>query len=139
VVVQAHQRDRRLPLLPQCFVVLTGHQLLALAAGATTYKLPYGHRSQNQPVVDTKSRRAYLTSQNHGYAVKSESIPSGFVEWFKNLNDGTNEGMMHESSPILSVQFHPEAASGPHDTKQVFDRFAEIVFARRAIQPGNRS
>ena len=118
------------PVLGICL----GHQLLALAAGATTYKLPYGHRSQNQPVVDVTTGRAYLTSQNHGYAVRSESLPGDFVEWFKNLNDGTNEGVRHTSLPIMSVQFHPEAASGPHDTQHVFDRFAELVFARPATE-----
>jgi carbamoyl-phosphate synthase small subunit len=118
--------DGNKPVLGICL----GHQLLALAAGATTYKLSYGHRSQNQPVIDLTTQRAYLTSQNHGYAVRSGSIPAGFIEWFRNLNDGTNEGIRHETLPIMSVQFHPEAASGPHDTQHVFDRFAELVFAR---------
>ena len=85
---------------------------------------------QNQPVVDVTTRRTYLTSQNHGYAVRTESIPKGFVPWFENLNDGTNEGLAHESLPIMTVQFHPEAASGPHDTQHVFDNFAKLVLDR---------
>jgi carbamoyl-phosphate synthase small subunit len=111
--------------------ICLGHQLVSLAAGATTYKLPYGHRSQNQPVLDVFTKRAYVTSQNHGFAVEGASIPRGFVEWFRNLNDATNEGIIHEHLPLLTVQFHPEAASGPHDTQYIFDRFASMLFARR--------
>ena len=123
--------DGQRPVLGICL----GHQLIALAAGATTTKLPFGHRSQNQPVMDLATKRAYVTSQNHGYAVRAESIPRGFVESYRNLNDGTNEGLRHESLPILTVQFHPEAASGPHDTEHVFDRFARLVFERPGRAP----
>jgi carbamoyl-phosphate synthase small subunit len=123
--------DGEKPLLGICL----GHQLVALAAGATTYKLPYGHRSQNQPVLHVRTGRAYVTSQNHGYAVRSQSIPRGFVESFKNLNDGTNEGIAHETRPIMTAQFHPEAASGPHDTDHVFDEFARLLFGKAKAVP----
>jgi carbamoyl-phosphate synthase small subunit len=115
------------------FGICLGHQLVSLAAGAKTYKLPYGHRSQNQPVIDLVTKRTYITSQNHGYAVDATTLPHGFVESYRNLNDGTNEGIAHESRPIMTVQFHPEAASGPHDTEHVFDTFARMVFERPSV------
>ncbi len=118
-----------LPILGICL----GHQILALAARGDTYKLPYGHRSQNQPVRDLATGRCYVTSQNHGYAVKTESLPSGWLPWFVNLNDGTNEGLRHVDRWIRSVQFHPEGSPGPQDTAWVFDEFCAQL--RRAGQP----
>jgi carbamoyl-phosphate synthase small subunit len=111
------------------FGICLGHQLLARCAGATTYKLPFGHRSHNQPVLDLWSRRAYVTSQNHGYAVKTESLPPDWTPWFVNLNDGTNEGIRHRYRPFMSVQFHPEASAGPRDTAPLFDEFMRMVKA----------
>jgi carbamoyl-phosphate synthase small subunit len=107
--------------------ICLGHQLLALAIGADTFKLKYGHRSQNQPVRNTIDGRCYVTSQNHGYAVDTQTLPEGWISWFENLNDGTNEGLRHVSKPFFSVQFHPEAAPGPVDTQHLFDDFIELV------------
>jgi carbamoyl-phosphate synthase small subunit len=120
------------PILGICL----GHQILALAARADTYKLPYGHRSQNQPVRDLVTGRCFVTSQNHGYAVRTESLPSGWLPWFVNLNDGTNEGLRHVDRWIRSVQFHPEGSPGPEDTRWVFDEFCAQVqrSARPAVQ-----
>lgn len=109
------------------FGICLGHQLLSLAAGANTYKLKYGHRSQNQPVQEVGGTRCFITSQNHGFAVDNSTLPPDWEPWFVNLNDGTNEGIRHRSGKFMSVQFHPEAAPGPVDTEFLFDRFLEEV------------
>ena len=111
------------------FGVCLGNQILALAAGADTYKLPYGHRGVNQPVQDQVTRRCYITSQNHGYAVADASLPAGWESWFINVNDGTNEGIRSRHGPHFSVQFHPEASPGPQDTAFLFDDFLRVVSA----------
>lgn len=115
--------DKEIPIFGICL----GHQLLALAAGADTYKMKYGHRSQNQPCILVGSKRCYITSQNHGYAVDQEKLPPDWLPWFFNANDGTNEGIRHKSRPFMGVQFHPEANPGPVDTKFLFDEFLEFI------------
>ena len=105
------------------FGVCLGSQLLALAAGAKTFKLPYGHRSHNQPVRLVGTDRCFITSQNHGYAVDPATLPAGWEPFFVNLNDGTNEGIQHMEKPFFATQFHPEASGGPVDTEFLFDEF----------------
>lgn len=107
--------------------ICMGNQLLAKAIGAEVIKMKYGHRSHNQPVQRVGSDRCFITSQNHGFAVDASRLPAGWQEYFVNLNDGSNEGLIHESGKIFSVQFHPEACSGPTDTEFIFDDFAALL------------
>jgi carbamoyl-phosphate synthase small subunit len=109
------------------FGICLGNQIMALAAGADTYKLPYGHRGQNQPCVEAGTNRCYITSQNHGYAVRGETLPRGWEPWFTNANDGTIEGIRSTTRPFSAVQFHPEGCPGPRDTEFLIDRFIEQV------------
>lgn len=111
------------------FGICLGNQILARAAGAGTFKLPYGHRSVNQPVQDLLTRRCHITSQNHGYAVDESTLPADWEPWFVNINDGTNEGIHCRTRPFFSVQFHPEANPGPKDTGYLFDEFLRLVGA----------
>jgi len=109
------------------FGICLGHQLLALATGAKTEKLKYGHRGANQPALEIETGRVYITSQNHGYAVVNNSLKDGAKISFTNANDGTCEGVEYTNMPAFSVQFHPEASAGPLDTAFLFDRFLKLI------------
>lgn len=117
------------------FGICLGNQLMALAAGADTYKLPYGHRGQNQPCVEVGTERCYITSQNHGYAVRGDTLPMGWEPWFVNGNDGTVEGVRSTEGPFSAVQFHPEGCPGPRDTEFLIDRFVAQVRATAGLSP----
>ena len=113
------------------FGICLGHQMLALARGAKTSKLKYGHRGGNHPVKDMETGRIYISSQNHGYAVENDTLPSYAKLAFTNSNDGTCEGVTYTDIPAFSVQFHPEACGGPHDTNYLFDKFVNMIDVRK--------
>lgn len=115
--------DNKIPTFGICL----GNQIMGLAVGGDTYKIAYGHRSQNQPCIENKSKRCYITSQNHGYAVDKRSLPKGWLVSWINANDNTVEGIRHEKLPFFAVQFHPEACPGPTDTEFLFDDFIKIL------------
>jgi carbamoyl-phosphate synthase small subunit len=110
------------------FAICLGHQLMALATGADTFKMKYGHRGGNHPVKDLETGRVYISSQNHGYVVDMDKLdPKVAVPAFINVNDGTNEGLSYTGKNIFTVQFHPEACPGPQDSGELFDRFIEMM------------
>ena len=109
------------------FGICLGNQIMSIAAGASTYKMKYGHRSHNQPVRMCGTERCFITSQNHGYAVDTKTLGDDWEPYFVNLNDGTSEGIRHKSKPFFSAQFHPEASSGPTDTEFLFDEFISAL------------
>ena len=115
--------EKTTPILGICL----GSQILALAAGFDTYKLKYGHRGHNQPCNELGTKRCYITSQNHGYAVDAKTLAQDWREWFVNDNDGTNEGIIHISKPFFASQFHPEASPGPDDCEFIFDMFVRVL------------
>lgn len=115
------------------FGICLGSQIMGIAAGATTYKLRFGHRSQNQPCLQLGTDRCFLTSQNHGYAISEESLSKDWQVTFRNLNDATVQGIAHKSKPFMSVQFHPEACPGPVDTFWLFDEFMKELGVTRGV------
>lgn len=125
--VQNIRKFLKNPVVKPCMGICMGNQLLSKAAGATIYKLKYGHRSHNQPVRKVGTSQCFITSQNHGYAVDSTTLPNEWEPLFVNMNDGSNEGVRHKKNPWFSAQFHPEACSGPVDTEFMFDDFVKLL------------
>ena len=119
--LQKVMNSSQVPIMAICM----GHQLLALAAGAKTIKMTYGNRAHNIPAMDLTTGKCAITSQNHGYAVDASTLPSDFKEYFVNLNDHSNEGIIHRSRPIFSTQFHPEAKGGPTDCSFLFEKYLD--------------
>lgn len=115
------------PVVRPCMGICMGNQLLSKAAGASVYKLKYGHRSHNQPVRQVGTTHCFITSQNHGFAVDNRTLPEDWEPYFVNMNDGSNEGVRHKIHPWFSTQFHPEACSGPVDTMLLFDKFVKLL------------
>ena len=113
----------RVPMMGICL----GHQLIARAMGAKTYKLKFGHRGANHPVRDLNTGRVYITAQNHGYAVDADSLPAGLEVSLLNLNDNTVEGLLHRDIPLLTIQYHSEASPGPRDNEYIFDKFLDMI------------
>jgi len=114
------------------FGICLGHQILGFAFGGSTFKLKFGHRGANQPVKDLHSGKVAITAQNHGFAVDPESLPKNVEVSHINLNDNTVEGMRHKELPIFSVQYHPEAAPGPHDASYFFSQFADLIDGKKS-------
>lgn len=119
----SYAREKNIPVFGICL----GNQILALHMGAKTFKMKYGHRGVNQPCMDEQTKKAVITSQNHGFAVDADSLPAEMEVWFRNLNDNTVEGIQHKTEKLSSVQFHPEACAGPEDTKYLFDDFVAVM------------
>lgn len=121
IAAKAMKRDKPV------FGICLGTQIMALAAGAKTYKLLFGHRGHNQPCMELDSQKCFITSQNHGYAIDEKTLPVNWKVSFRNLNDNSIEGIAHKTKPFFAVQFHPEACPGPTDTRWLFERFYQLV------------